>query len=159
MVPYVVSRPSVNRRCSTAVSARTGVFMSDGDKEKGSGRGVISAEDREAFRSRAGEIDRRLSEAKARYAPKPDARQRGQAMGQGLRIAVELVVGVGFGAVVGWWLDGLLNTRPWLMIVMVLLGFAAGMMNIIRIAQRLQREAEAAQRSAPAVRDTAYDEE
>jgi ATP synthase protein I len=133
--------------------------MSDGDKQKGSGRGVISAEDREVFKARAGEIDRRLSEAKARHAPKADTRQRGQAMGQGLRIAVELVVGVGFGAVVGWWLDGFFNTQPWLMIVMVLLGFTAGMMNIIRIAQRLQREAEAAQRSAPAMRDAARDEE
>lgn len=133
--------------------------MSDGNKEEGSIRGVISTEEREAFKARAGEIDQRLSEAKAQYAPKPDARQRGQAMGQGLRIAVELVVGVGFGAIVGWWLDGLLNTRPWLMVVMVLLGFAAGMMNIIRTAQRLQKDAEAAQRSAPAVRDTERGEE
>lgn len=133
--------------------------MSDGDREKGSSRGVISAEEREAFKARAGEIDRRLSEAKVRYAPKPDARQRGQAMGQGLRIAVELVVGVGFGAVVGWWLDKTLDTRPWLMIVMVLLGFAAGMMNIIRTAQRLQANAEAAQKAAPAVRDADQDEQ
>ncbi len=133
--------------------------MSDGDPEKGLGRGVLSAEDREAFKSRAGEIDRRLSEAKARYAPKPDARQRGQAMGQGLKIAVELVVGVGFGAIVGWWLDDVLGTRPWLMIVMVLLGFGAGMLNIIRTAQRLQAQAEAAQMAAPSVRDADRDEE
>lgn len=133
--------------------------MSDGDPEKGLGRGVLSAEDREAFKSRAGEIDRRLSEAKARYAPKSDARQRGQAMGQGLKIAVELVVGVGFGAIVGWWLDDVLGTRPWLMIVMVLLGFGAGMLNIIRTAQRLQAQAEAAQMAAPSVRDADRDEE
>lgn len=133
--------------------------MSDGDPEKGLGRGVLSAEDREAFKSRAGEIDRRLSEAKARYAPKPDARQRGQAMGQGLKIAVELVVGVGFGAIVGWWLDDVLGTRPWLMIVMVLLGFGAGMLNIIRTAQRLQAQAEAAQMAAPSVRNSDRDEE
>lgn len=132
--------------------------MSDGERKEGSGRGVISAEDREAFKSRAGEIDRRLSEVKARHAPKPDARQRGQAMGQGMRIAVELVVGVGFGALVGWWLDGVLGTRPWLMIVMVLLGFGAGMMNIIRTAQRLQADAEAAQKAAPSVRDADQDE-
>jgi ATP synthase protein I len=127
--------------------------MSDGEKEKDSGRGTISAEERETFKSRAGEIDRRLSEVKARHAPKPEARQRGEAMGQGLKIAVELVVGVGFGALVGWWLDKTFGTQPWLMIVMVLLGFAAGMMNIIRTARRMQANAEAAQRSAPAVND------
>ena len=133
--------------------------MSDGDQEKGPAPGQISAKERAAFKSRAGEIDRRLSEAKARHAPKPDARQRGQAMGQGLRSAVELVVGVGFGAAVGWWLDSVLGTRPWLMIVMVLLGFGAGMMNIIRTAQRLQAQAEAAQMAAPSVRDADKDEE
>lgn len=126
--------------------------MSDGDGKKDFGRGAISAEEREAFKSRAGEIGRRLREAKAKHAPKADARERGEALGQGLKIAVELVVGVGFGAVVGWWLDDLMGTRPWLMMVMIVLGFAAGMRNIIRTARQLQANAEAAQRRPPAAR-------
>lgn len=129
--------------------------MSDGDDNKGPDRGTISAEDRASIKARAGEIDKRLDEARARISPEPavDPRVRGQAMGQGLRIAVDLVVGVAFGGFVGWWLDQYLGTRPWLMVVMLILGFAAGMMNVIRTARRMQAQAEASQRSAPSVRD------
>lgn len=127
--------------------------MADGDDNRGTKRGVISAKDRASIKARAGEIDKRLDEARERISPKSnvDPRVRGQAMGQGLRIAIELVVGVAFGGFVGWWLDRYCGTAPWLMVVMVIVGFAAGMMNIIRTAQRLQAEAEASQRAAPSV--------
>ena len=127
--------------------------MSDGDDKKGPVRGVISAEDRASIKARAGEIDKRLDEARARITPDPtvDPRARGQALGQGMRIAVELVVGVAIGGFVGWWLDRYFGTAPWLMVVCLLLGFAAGMMNVIRIARRMQAQAEAMQRAAPSV--------
>ena len=79
-------------------------------------------------------------------------------MGQGLRIAVDLVVGVAFGGFVGWWLDRYVGTAPWLMVLLLMLGFVAGMMNVIRTAQRMQAEAEALQRAAPSVTDTAEDD-
>ena len=127
--------------------------MSDGDDKNVPERGVISAEERASIRARAGEIDKRLDEARARITPKStvDPRVRGQAMGQGLRIAVDLVVGVAFGGFVGWWLDRYFGTAPWLMVVLLILGFVAGMMNVIRTAQCLQAEAEASQRAAPSV--------
>lgn len=135
--------------------------MSNGDDTKGPDRGVISAEDRASIKARAGDIDRRLDEARARITPKPtvDSRQRGQAMGQGLRIAVDLVVGVAFGGFVGWWLDRYFGTAPWLMVLLIILGFTAGMMNVIRTARRMQAEAEASQLAAPSVKDDAkYDD-
>lgn len=129
--------------------------MSDGDDNKGPDRGIISAADRAAFKARAGELEKRLDEARTRISPPPaaDSRLRGQAMGQGLRIAIDLVVGVAFGGFVGWWLDRYFGTAPWLMVVLLILGFAAGMMNVIRTAKRLQAAAEAAQRGATPVRD------
>lgn len=134
--------------------------MTEGDDNAGAGnagarRGVISAEDRASIKARAEEIDRRLDAARVRITPKStvDSRQRGQAMGQGLRIAVDLVVGVSFGGFIGWWLDRFFGTAPWLMVVLLVLGFAAGMMNVIRTAQRMQAEAEASQRAHPSVSD------
>lgn len=80
-------------------------------------------------------------------------------MAQGFKIAVELVVGVVFGGLVGWGLDRYLETSgPWFLIVFVILGFAAGMLNVIRTAQRMQAEAEEMQRSAPSVRDKESDD-
>ncbi len=129
--------------------------MSDGDGKKGPDRGIISAEERASIRARAGEIDKRLDEARARITPKPtvDPRVRGQAMGQGLRIAVDLVVGVAIGGFVGWCLDRYFGTAPWWMVVFLMLGFTASMMNIIRTARKLQAQAEASQRAAPSVPD------
>lgn len=130
--------------------------MSDGDDHKGPARGVISAEDRASIKARAGDLNCRLDEARARHTPPEpaiDQRMRGQAMGQGLRIAVDLVVGVAFGGFIGWWLDQYLGTAPWLMVLMLILGFTAGMMNVIRTARRMQAEAEASQLKAPSVKD------
>lgn len=129
--------------------------MSDGDNEQSPGPSGLSAEDRASIQARARDMERRLSEARARIAPEDpiDPRIRGRAMGQGLRIAIDLVVGVAFGGFVGYWLDRNLGTAPWLMVVLLILGFAAGMTNVIRTAKRMQAEAEAAQRAAPSVKD------
>ncbi len=64
-------------------------------------------------------------------------------MAAGLRIAVELVAALVVGAVMGWLLDGWLGTRPWLLVVFILLGAAAGVLNVYRTAQELDRAAKA----------------
>lgn len=124
--------------------------MSTNGKD-GSGSGEISREDREALRARAAGIGARLEQVKARRAPQLDNAARGSAMGQAFKIAVELVVGVLFGGLIGWALDRYLGSRPWLMMVFLVLGFAAGMMNVVRTARRMQAAAEPLQRAAPAV--------
>lgn len=121
---------------------------------KDNGRGEISPEDREAFRRRASELGRRLDKAKGQRPPEqPDARARSTAMGVGFRIAVELVVGVVVGGFIGWVLDRQFGTRPWLLLMFLIFGIVAGMLNVFRTALRMQAEAEPLQRSAPSVRD------
>lgn len=56
----------------------------------------------------------------------------GSALGFGFRIGLELVVAVVFGLGVGWAIDKLLGTKPWALIVFLLLGIAAGMLNVFR---------------------------
>ena len=133
--------------------------MSRDDHGNGSRQGEISPQERGAIRQRSQELGRKLDAVKTRREPPPDNRARGAAMAQGFKIAVELVVGVVFGGLVGWGLDRYLETSgPWFLIVFVILGFAAGMLNVIRTAQRMQAEAEEMQRSAPSVRDEESDD-
>ena len=55
-------------------------------------------------------------------------------MARGFRLSTELVGGVLLGAALGWLLDRWLGTSPWGLIVLVLLGFAAGVLNVMRAA-------------------------
>ena len=56
------------------------------------------------------------------------------AIARGFRLSVELVAGVLVGAGIGWLLDRWLGISPWGMIVFLLLGFAAGVLNVMRAA-------------------------
>ncbi|MCY4540782.1 MAG: AtpZ/AtpI family protein [Rhodobacteraceae bacterium] len=51
------------------------------------------------------------------------------------RMAVELVAGVGMGAGAGFGLDQLFGTAPWLLAIMTLIGFAAGVNLMLRTAR------------------------
>jgi ATP synthase protein I len=52
-------------------------------------------------------------------------------MARGFRLSTEFVAGVVVGAAIGWLLDRWLGTSPWGMIVFLLLGFAAGVLNVM----------------------------
>jgi ATP synthase protein I len=56
------------------------------------------------------------------------------AMARGFRLSTELVAGVLVGAMFGWLLDRWLGISPWGLIVFLLLGFAAGVLNVMRAA-------------------------
>ena len=82
----------------------------------------------------------RLRDAQARQrsgagkeaGPAPDS-----ALGVGLRIGVELVSAVVVGVGIGWLLDWWLGTQPWLLMVFFLLGAGAGMLNVYRAVGRM----------------------
>ena len=62
---------------------------------------------------------------------KPGPSQSGK--GLALRIGTELVVAVFVGGMIGFLLDPWLNTKPWLTILFLFLGNAAGLLNIFRL--------------------------
>jgi len=64
--------------------------------------------------------------------PRPTVDASGFA--RGFRLSTELVAGVVVGALIGWLLDRWLGISPWGLIVFLLLGFAAGVLNVMRAA-------------------------
>ena len=66
--------------------------------------------------------------------PGPGANADPSALAQGLRLSAEFVAGVLVGAAICWLMDRWLGTSPWGMIVWLLLGFAAGVLNLMRAA-------------------------
>jgi ATP synthase protein I len=61
-----------------------------------------------------------------------EAGKRGSALGKAFQLSVELVAGVFVGGLIGWFLDNWLGTSPLFLLIFLLLGIAAGFLNVIR---------------------------
>lgn len=83
------------------------------------------------------DLDRRLREARGTQERPGAAPSRTRSIGQALRLATEMASALFVGVVIGWGLDELLGTRPWMMLLFLVLGMAAGTLNAYRTAKRL----------------------
>ncbi|QPC86970.1 ATP F0F1 synthase subunit I [Mesorhizobium sp. NBSH29] len=54
--------------------------------------------------------------------------------GQALKLSSEFIAGIAVGAGLGWLIDYYAGTTPWGLIVFLLLGFGAGVLNVLRSA-------------------------
>lgn len=76
--------------------------------------------------------------------PDDQAEENGKAgpspMGIAMKLGVELVVGVGVGLYLGYTIDKWLDTKPVAMIILILLGFLAGIKNVIRTAGKMNKD-------------------
>ena len=114
----------------------------------------MAGAEKDTIRRRLDSLGEQLAEAKARRAPGPGPAPQGSgaALGQALRLGIELVAGVAVGGFIGWWLDRFLGTAPLLMVVFLGLGAAAGIMNVVRTAKRMQADAQSV-KDLPSVLD------
>ena len=88
----------------------------------------------------------RLDAAKAAQAPAPPKAEDHHSQAQlAWRMVIELVTGLAIGLGMGYGLDRLLGTTPWLMIVFIFLGFAAGIRTMMRSAGEVQAKQMAAE--------------
>ena len=97
--------------------------------------------DRDAIKLRLHDLEERLGRVRgARREPKAasSSEGRGQALGRALRLSTELIAGVAVGGFIGWALDRFFGTAPLLLVVFLILGAAAGILNVIRSAQAMQ---------------------
>jgi ATP synthase protein I len=109
--------------------------MSDGTRDDREGK-ARSAEEA-ALSARLRHLGERLDRVGPRQAgsgPAPRSSADMSALARGMRLSAELVGGVVIGFILGWLLDRWLGTSPWGLIVFLLLGFAAGVLNVMRSA-------------------------
>ena len=78
-------------------------------------------------------LDKRLDQLKQEEAKRTAKRQPDANYQAGQLVLSQLVGGPLGGGIVGWLLDRWLGTKTWLMLVMMFLGFAVGIWNVIRI--------------------------
>src|SRR6478672_2097812 len=79
-------------------------------------------------------LDERLDRLQQAEAKRTAKRQPDIAYQAGQLVLSQLVGCPLGGGIVGWLLDRWFGTRPWLMLVLLFLGFAVGFWNVIRIA-------------------------
>lgn len=99
------------------------------DKDQG-GKPPVADDPDLAARLRS--LDRKLDEHR-RANEEPDPRPK-QGAALAMRLAADFVAGILLGAALGWGFDRLLGTSPWGLMVFLLLGFAAGILSILRTA-------------------------
>ncbi|MBD3677990.1 MAG: AtpZ/AtpI family protein [Rhodobacteraceae bacterium] len=109
---------------------------------------MIDAHEKERLK----QLEERIEKAKGTQAPKPHMEEHYSQANLAWRMVIELVSGLGLGFAIGYGLDGLFGTKPWLMVLFILLGFAAGVNVMLRTAREIQMK-DAAETSARDERD------
>ncbi len=91
--------------------------------------------DTEDFKTRL-----KIAKSKLKKDLNKDDEKRGSFMGFAFKLGTELVAAVMVGTIIGFILDTWFDTKPWLIIIFFFLGSAAGMLNVIRSAKKMQKE-------------------
>ena len=82
----------------------------------------------------------KIAKSKLKKELDSDIEKRGSFMGNAFKLGTELVAAVAVGTIIGFILDSWFDTKPWLIIIFFFLGAAAGMLNVIRAANKMQKE-------------------
>ena len=82
----------------------------------------------------------KIAKSKIKKQVQTDIEKKGSFMGSAFKLGTELVASVAVGTIIGFILDSWFDTKPWLIIIFFFLGAASGMLNVIRTANRMQKE-------------------
>tara|TARA_B100001057_G_scaffold237583_1_gene237926 strand:- start:57 stop:341 length:285 start_codon:yes stop_codon:yes gene_type:complete len=82
----------------------------------------------------------KIAKSKIKKQMSSDAENKGLFMGSAFKLGTELVAAVAVGTIIGFILDSWFDTKPWFIIIFFFLGTAAGILNVIRTANRMQKE-------------------
>ena len=83
----------------------------------------------------------RLKIAKNKIKSKKTSKSEGSSssMGTAFKMSTELVSAVAVGTIIGFFLDNLFGTKPWLILIFFFVGTIAGIMNVVKSAKKMQK--------------------
>ena len=82
----------------------------------------------------------KIAKSKLKKQSNIDTEKKGSFVGSAFKLGTELVAAVAVGTIIGFILDSWFDTKPWLIIIFFFLGTTAGILNVIRTANRMQKE-------------------
>lgn len=97
--------------------------------------------DDDALQARLRLLDSKLDALKVGEEAESVRRNKSSTAGfaNAMRLSSEFIVAILIGAAIGYMIDYFAGTSPWAMIVFFLLGFAAGVVNVLRLAGTISR--------------------
>jgi ATP synthase protein I len=117
------------------------VVLAEGDGPNQTGPGRTGDASRrgsgpdEGLERRKRDLEAALAKRRPETHPEPGSKSAGMTgFGNALRLSSEFIAGIAVGAGIGWFFDRYLGTSPFGLIVFLLLGFVAGVLNVLRSA-------------------------
>ena len=88
------------------------------------------------------DLKTRLKIAKSNFKKKNPSQKDNEktSFGKAFQLSTELVSAVLVATIIGFILDNWFDTKPWLIIVFFFIGVAAGIINVIRSAKKMQKD-------------------
>lgn len=84
------------------------------------------------FDSRLSALEDQLADRQKKETKKQNHKSDNSGYGNALKMSSEFISAILVGAAIGYAFDALIGTSPWGMIVLLLLGFVAGVLNVLR---------------------------
>jgi len=88
------------------------------------------------------DLKTRLKIAKSKFKKKNPSENDDQksSFGKAFQLSTELVSAVLVATIIGFILDNWFDTKPWLIIIFFFIGVAAGIINVVRSAKKMQKD-------------------
>ena len=107
------------------------------DRDGANGEKAHLPEESSGLDRRRERLNERLDRLSAKHRPAKRGQKSSTGYAQAMRLSTEFVSAILVGAGLGWAIDRFLGTAPWAMIVFLLLGFCAGIVNVLRAAGKM----------------------
>ena len=96
--------------------------------------------DRKTKSDRLQALENEISQHQKKRQPVRENRGNASMLGLAWRLTIEMLAGIGVGGYLGWWIDGVFGTKPIFMLVLLILGMAAGLLNSVRTVTEMRRK-------------------